>query len=202
MFIGSSSHTNSSIRYQPKTINHCNHTSDLRSPSQWLSHRPQYRPPTHIGRPYFIYHIISNKLIIILVNLQGPIPITDPWSVVVAGHSYIKRMQFDHEFGVVPRNLGLREFQLHFAHRGGAHTSYFLDEPELILKYDPRVIFLQIGGNDITGEQSYKNFCVADEIIQLARLLTAHPTVSSGNYSTGPSTQISPYSIAYGAIQQ
>ena len=100
-------------------------------------------------------------------------------SVTVAGHSYIKRLEEQFLQGTFPTNFGLAEFSVTFVHRGGARVSTLSTMSEDILKSQPEIIVLQIGGNDFSGTSTNDHIDVSCNIIQLAHRLGAHRSVKA-----------------------
>ena len=97
--------------------------------------------------------------------------------VVLAGHSYMRRLSWDHQHGVVKHNFGLDQYALKFVARNGAKTMSFLKDPSIITSVNPKVVILQIGGNDFSGRPPRDHIHVADDIFTLATRVGQHPSV-------------------------
>ena len=96
------------------------------------------------------------------------------FSVTIAGHSYIKRLEQSiekREIFDIEKSFGLDEFDVKFYGKGGATTGRIRRNIHKITTSNPDIIFLQIGGNDFTGEDNSDHQNVGEDIIQLAQAL-------------------------------
>ena len=98
---------------------------------------------------------------------------------VILGHSYISRLHKDVQNGIFPNNFGLREFKVAFVSRPGATVSTLNQILHQVTQLHPRVVVLQIGGNDFSGDRRQDHLDVASGIVRLARRLRAFHSVEA-----------------------
>ena len=99
------------------------------------------------------------------------------YPVAVAGHSYITRLAREVTSGRFPNNFGLEEFEVMFNGFSGAKIPDLFSNINRILSNNPKVVFLQCGGNDFTGTYSDDHTNIPSQLIALAREIKLHPSV-------------------------
>lgn len=97
-------------------------------------------------------------------------------NVLVLGHSYVRRLQqFRGDFD-------LNNCSISFAHQSGANISHLSSLINTVQLNEFDVIFLQIGGNDITGHPTPDHYKIPKQIHELAKRITS---VSKANVFIG-----------------
>ena len=102
-----------------------------------------------------------------------------PSRALILGHSYIRRLKKAMDTGIHPRNMDLVEYSLSWWYRSGAKTADIKANLTQVLRVQPNIIFLQIGGNDFDGEDTSCFMDIPFQITALARALRQHHSVKA-----------------------
>ena len=94
-----------------------------------------------------------------------------PISAVLAGHSYISRLEKN---PVVPRNLDLTQIDVKYYAIPGGKIADLRSQLQQIVYHQPSIVVLQIGGNDMTGSMTDDNINVPGQLIDLSHQLLQH----------------------------
>ena len=96
--------------------------------------------------------------------------------LLVVGHSFIGRLaNAAGEHPDIPDDLSLQDHQVNYLYKRGGRLSDIIRMLPLITKYKPDIVFLQVGGNDISPTVP-NGLTIADEILSLAQQIIAQST--------------------------